>query len=123
MTSGEKRLALGRQQIRDGEAKIREGSARVAQAKLEYEQAAAVGSAVADKQQQANTLRPIGVRWEAAIQEIKDGNKLVAKGNANISRGESEIGEGRLLMETGSVLIRNAHRSRLGQSLLSLPTN
>ena len=122
LTSGEKRLALGRQQIRDGEAKIREGSERVAKAKLEYEQAAA-GGAAADKKQQASTLRAIGLRWEAALQEIKDGNKLVAKGNANISRGESEIGEGRLLMETGSVLIRNAHRSRLGQSLLPLPTN
>ena len=123
LTSGEKRLALGRQQIRDGEAKIREGSERVTQAKLEYEQAAAAGSAASDKKQQASTLRPIGVRWETALQEIKDGNKLVAKGNANISRGESEIGEGRLLMETGSVLIRNAHRSRLGQALLPLPTN
>ena len=122
MTSGEKRLALGRQQVREGEAKIRDGSARVAQAKLEYEQAAAAGAAAPDKQQQANALRQIGLRWEAALQEIKDGNKLVAKGNANISRGESEIGDGRLLMETGSVLIRNSHRSRLGQSLLPLPT-
>ena len=125
LTKGEKRLALGRQQVRDGEAKIREGSERVAKAKLEYEQAASVvgASTASDKQKQASTLRPIGMRWEAAIQEIKDGNKLVAKGNANINRGESEIREGGLLMETGSILIRNAHRSRLGQSLLPLPTS
>jgi hypothetical protein len=123
--SREKHLALGRQQVLEGQAKIRAGSERVSQAKLEYEQVALVGadSTTSDKQVQAKALRAIGVRWEAAFQEIKDGNKLVAKGNANMNRGESEIGEGRMLMETGSVLMRNAHWSRLGQQLLVLPTS
>ena len=123
LTKGEKRLELGRQQVREGEVKIREGSERAENAKLEYEQAVAGGSAASDKQKQASTLRAIGLRWETAIQEIKDGNKLVAKGNANIDRGDSEIREGRLLMETGSVLMRNAQRSRLNLRLLPLPTS
>lgn len=121
LTKGEKRLELGRRQVREGEVKIREGSERAARAKLEYEQAAAGGSATSDRQKQASQLRAIGLRWETAIQEIKDGNKLVAKGRANIDRGESEIREGRLLMETGSVLMRNAQRSRLSLTLLPMP--
>lgn len=124
LIKGEKRLALGRQQIRDGEAKIREGNIRVSQAKLEYEQAAITHSAStgSEKQIKADALREIGVRWDAAIQEIKDGNKLIAKGNENTARGESEVRDGRLLMETGSILMRNAQRSRLGQASLSMPT-
>lgn len=124
LTRGEKRLALGREQVREGETKVREGSIRVSQEKLEYEQAAMTqgGSTKAEKQRKAIVLRAIGVRWDAAIQDIKMGNSLIAKGNENIARGESEIREGRLLMETGSVSMRNAQRSRLGQRSLSLPT-
>lgn len=121
LTRGEKRLVLGRQQVREGEEEIRAGSERVAQAKLEYEQLVAGGSTATDNKAQAEALRAIGMRWEAAIKEIREGNKLVAKGNANIDRGESEIRDGRLLMEKGSIMMRNAHRSRLGKKLLALP--
>lgn len=123
LTKGEKRLELGRRQVQEGEAKIRGGSERAEKAKLEYEQAATDGAAASNKQKHASTLRAIGLRWETAIQEIKDGNKLVANGNANLDRGESEIREGQLLMETGSVLMRNAQRSRLSLRLLPLPTS
>lgn len=121
LTKGEKRLELGRRQVRDGESKIREGTERVEKARLDYEHAVTAGSLGSDTKEQARALRAIGLRWETAIQQIKDGNKLVAKGNANIDRGESEIREGRRLMETGSILMRNAHRSRLGQPLLPMP--
>ena len=119
VTKREKRLEPGRQQVRDGEARIRSGNERSEKARQEYEDAASNESA--SEQEQANALREIGLRWKKAIQEIKEGNKLVAKGKANIDRGESEIREGRSLMETGSILMRNAHRSRLGLSLLPLP--
>lgn len=119
VTKGEKRLELGRQQVRDGEARIRSGNEQSEKARLEHEDAASNDSVT--KQEQANALREIGSRWEKAIGEIKEGNKLVAKGKANIDRGESEVREGRSLMETGSILMRNAHRSRLGLSLLPLP--
>lgn len=123
VSQGEKRLAQGRKQIQDGEAMIRDGGERASQAKLEYEQAAAIiaGPSKTGQQAKADVLREIGMRWEAANQTIKNGNKLVANGNSSIARGEAEIREGLALMETGSVLMRNAHRSRLGQELLPMP--
>lgn len=121
---GERRLALGRQQIRDGEARIRDGSERAAQAKLDYQQLAGTTDELpaAEKKSRAEILRTVGSRWQAAIEEIKDGNRLIKTGNANVTRGEAEIREGRMLMESGSILMRNSYRSRLGQKLLPLPS-
>ncbi len=124
LTRGEQRLALGRQQIRDGEAKVREGSQRAAEARAEYEQLAATvdGLSAADRKARTEALRETGSRWQAALDVIKEGNRLIAKGNANVDRGEAEVRDGRRMMETGSVLMRNSHRSRSGQPLLPLPS-
>lgn len=124
ITRGEQRLALGRQQIRDGEAKIRDGNERAARAKSEYAQlATAIDSLpAAERKARSEVLRETGSRWQAAIDDVKAGNRIVATGNTNISRGETEIREGQKLMETGSVLMRNSSRSRQGQELLPLPS-
>ncbi len=124
LTRGEQRLALGRQQIRDGEAKVRDGTLRAAEAKAEYERLAATadGLSAAERTARNQALRETGSRWQAALDVIKDGNRLIAKGNANVDRGEEEIRDGRRMMETGSILMRNSYRSRSGQPLLPLPS-
>jgi hypothetical protein len=75
-----------------------------------------------DVDAEAKRLRAIGKRWEGAIEEIKDGNTLVYKGNKSIDLRQSEIREGRALMESGSTLMRNSQRIRLGDEMLPLPT-
>ncbi|MEL7187126.1 MAG: hypothetical protein AAFN50_11940 [Pseudomonadota bacterium] len=121
---GEKRLADGRKQVRDGEAKIATGNKRVLQAKEDYIAATiAAGAATTPKQveEESKRLRAIGKRWEVAIDEIRDGNRLVERGNKSIDQAHSEIREGRGLMAQGSTLMRNSQRSRLGEEMLPIP--
>ncbi len=121
VNKGEAQLAEGRQQVREGEAAIRAGNQRVLQARRDYQAAvaAAGGSATpADVAAEAMQLKNIGKRWEDAIDDIKDGNKLVDKGNKNIDSGQSEVRAGRRLMESGSTLMRNSQRTRMGEPLL-----
>lgn len=118
---GEKRLAQGQKKIRDGEAMISEGNSKVTQSRQDYQAAAAtsgVSSIPKEIELEAKRLRAIGNRWQVAIDEIKDGNKLVSKGNKDISTAQSEIREGRALVQSGSTLMRNAQRSRMGNKPL-----
>lgn len=121
---GEKRLAAGREQVREGEARIADGNKRVLQAKQDYIAAVArTGDASTPQQVQneSKQLQAIGKRWEGAISDIRDGNKLVDRGNKSIDQGQSEIREGRMLMEQGSTLMRNSQRTRRGEKLLPEP--
>lgn len=122
---GESRLQEGRKQVREGEDMVRRGGTAVMQSRQDYQTAAlAAGSASNPDgvKKEAKRLKAIGARWEDAIEQIKDGNKLVAKGNKNISRGQSEIRKGRALLESGSTLMRNAERIRLGEQPLPDPS-
>lgn len=124
ISKGEKLLQEGRNQIRDGEAQIDAGNQRVRQARQDYQDAVlSAGGSTAPKadRAEAQRLRVIGKRWEDAIEEIKEGNRLVDLGNKNIDKGQKEIREGRQLLEEGSILMRNSHRSRLGDTLLPMP--
>ena len=121
---GEKRVTEGRQQVRDGQAKITEGNERVIQGRLDYQSAvAAMGGSTSPKQVDAEVkrLKTIGDRWADAIDDIKDGNKLVDKGNKNIDSGQAKIREGRVQIESGSTLMRNSQRIRLGEEQLPVP--
>jgi len=118
---GERGLIDGRKQIRDGESMVSKGSSLVRSARAEYINIASSGGsatspdAVSDE---AKRLRDIGNEWEDAIEMIRDGNKLVEKGNKNINTGQADIRKGREMMETGSTLVRNSERLRLGETLL-----
>lgn len=121
---GEKRVTEGRQQVRDGQAKITEGNERVIQGRLDYQSAvAAMGGSTSPKQVEAEVkrLKTIGDRWADAIDDIKDGNKLVEKGNKTIDAGQAKIRKGRAQIESGSTLMRNSQRIRLGEEQLSVP--
>lgn len=125
VTKGENRLEDGRRQVRDGETKIATGNQQVLQAKEDYIAAATTsGGATTPRQveDESKRLRAIGKRWEDAIDEIRDGNRLVDRGNKNIDQAQGEIREGRTLMEQGSTLMRNSQRARLGEELLPEPT-
>ena len=118
---GEKRLAQGQKKIRDGEALISQGNNKVAQSRQDYQAAAVTSGASSNPKEiefEAKRLRAIGDRWQDAIDEIKDGNQLVSKGTNEISTAQSDIREGRALVESGSTLMRNAQRSRMGDKPL-----
>jgi len=118
---GESRLVEGRKQVRDGEAMVSNGSSLVTNARFEYKDVARTsGDAnTPDKvSSEASRLKKIGSRWEDAIEEIRDGNSLVSKGNKNIGKAQSDIRKGRRMMERGSTLVRNSERMRLDQALL-----
>lgn len=118
---GEAQLTEGRKQVREGEAAIRAGNQAVLRARRDYQAAvAAAGSSSTPDEvaAEAKRLKNIGKRWEDAIDDIKDGNKLVEKGNKNIDEGQSEVRGGRRLMESGSNLMRNSQRTRMGEPLL-----
>ena len=124
VSKGEQRLADGRKQVRDGQSMVTEGNERVIQSRLDYQAAAsAVGGSSTPKEVEleAKRLKTIGERWENAIDEIKQGNKLVDKGNKNIDRGQADIRDGRAQIESGSVLMRNSQRIRLNEELLPAP--
>lgn len=120
----EERLIKGRKQLRDGEAMVQSGSTRVTNSRFEYKDlanasgGASTPSAVADE---AKKLKAIGKRWEEAIESIRDGNKLVDKGNKTIAEAQEDIRKGRQMMEQGSTLVRNSARIRYNQALLPLP--
>lgn len=120
VAEGEERIGEGREQVARGEAKIREGNDFVVAARRAYiDQARISGEAASPRavEAEARKLREIGDRWQDAIDEIREGNALVDKGNRNIDRGQSETREGRLLMERGSTLVRDGERIRLGSAL------
>ena len=121
VSKGEKRLAEGQKKVRDGEAMISQGNSNVMQSRQDYQAAAAISGSSSNPKEiefEAKRLRAVGDRWKNAIEEIKDGNRLVLKGNEEISKAQSEIREGRALLESGSTLMRNAQRARLGDKPL-----
>jgi len=118
---GEKQVSEGRQQVRDGQGKVTERNERVIQARLDYQSAVtAMGGSTSPKQvgNEAKRLKAIGDRWADAINDIKSGNKLVEKGNKSIDAGQIRIRGGREQIESGSVLMRNSQRIRLGEKQL-----
>lgn len=120
--SGEKKLAAGQKKVRDGEAMISQGNSKVTQSRLDYQAAAVTSGGSSNPREiqfEARRLRAIGDRWQDAIEEIKAGNSLLLKGNEEISKAQSDIREGRALIESGSTLMRNAQRSRLGDKPLA----
>ena len=123
LKKGEKRMAEARAQVRKGEAMIREGNEGVLKSRRDYEAAARkTGAATAPNvvSDEAKRLKAIGKRWEDALETIKDGTKLVEKGNKNIGIAHGEIRDGRVLIESGSVLMRNSERMRRGDELLPI---
>lgn len=122
--SGDTRLAEGRKQVREGEALIDSGNAGTLRARQDYQDLALLtGKANSPDEvaKETKRLKAIGKRWEEAIDDIKDGNKLVSKGNKSIDRGQAEIREGRMLMDAGSTMMRNSQRTRIGEDLLPIP--
>lgn len=123
--NGEALLMKGRKRVRDGEAMVSNGSSLVSNARFEYRDLArATGDATDPKtvSKEAKNLKAAGERWEDAIDTIRDGNKLIDKGNDDIADAQKEIRKGRKLMERGSVMVRNSERLRLEESLLSVPS-
>lgn len=120
----EKRLIEGRKQLRDGEAMVQSGSTRVTNSRFEYKDLAnASGNATSPGAvaEEAKKLRTVGNRWEDAIESIRDGNKLVDKGNKTIAGAQEDIRKGRQMMEQGSTLVRNSARIGYNQALLPMP--
>ena len=123
LKKGEKRMAEARAQVRKGEAMIREGNEGVLKSRRDYEVAARkTGAATAPNvvSDEAKRLKAIGKRWDDALDTIKAGNTLVEKGNKNIGIAQGEIRDGRVLIESGSVLMRNSERMRRGDELLPI---
>ncbi len=121
---GEALLIKGRKRVRDGEAMVSNGSTLVTNARFGYRDLArTMGDATNPKtvSSEAKKLKNAGKRWEDAIDTIKDGNKLIDKGNDDISDAQKAIRKGRQLMERGSVMVRNSERLRMEESLLSVP--
>lgn len=119
--NGENQLLEGRKQVREGEAMIARGSQGTLNARQDYQDAAKFtgkASTPDELAKEAKRLKSIGDQWEDAIDDIRDGNKLVTKGNRTIDRGQSEIRVGRALIEAGSTMMRNSQRLRLGEELL-----
>lgn len=124
ISKGEKKLEEGRKQIREGEALVDSGNKQVREERQNYQNAVLAGgrsNSPKEVEAEAKRLRAIGNRWEDAIDDIKQGNKLVDKGNKNIDRGQAEIRDGRKLLEQGSTLMRNSQRAKLGEDLLPMP--
>ena len=118
---GETRMVEARRQIRDGEAKIRAGSEQLLRCRVDYENVVNGTEATpTSRADEARQLKAIGRRWEAALDTIREGNLLVEKGNKNIETGRVEVRDGRTMTETGSILMRNAERSRRGDALLPM---
>lgn len=121
---GEERLSEGRSQVRDGEKMIREGNTGVSTTRIDYQNAArATGEAATPTLvgEEAKRLKIVGKRWQASIDMIRDGNKLVKKGNKNIDKGQAEIREGRMLLDSASNMMRNSKRAQLGAQMLPHP--
>lgn len=126
VSKGELLLTEGRQKVREGEIKIADGNERVIQSRNDYQAAAQVAggsSSPKEVDREAKRLKAIGKRWEDAIDQIRDGNKLVEKGNEKIDRGHGLIREGRSSIDAGSTMMRNAQRLRLGEDLLLEPNS
>lgn len=120
----EDELAEGRKLVREGESKIDRGNLDTLRARQEYQAAARASGASAspgDLEKEVKRFKKIGGEWEDAIDEIKAGNKLVAKGNKRINAAQDEIREGRALMESGSTMMRNSQRLRMNEGLLPPP--
>jgi uncharacterized phage infection (PIP) family protein YhgE len=122
---GSKALEAGRKQIREGESMVQRGNNLVSAVRFEYQSAvknagtATTPDAVAAE---AKALKVVGSRWEDAIDMIRDGNRLVEKGNKTLDAAQAQVREGRTLVERGSTLMRNSERLRLGEDLLDPAT-
>lgn len=120
----DEKLSDGRKLVREGEAKIDQGNIDTLRARQEYQTAARSSGQSASPEELAKEvkrLKKIGAQWEDAIDDIKDGNKLVAKGNKIIDDAQSDIRQGRALMESGSTMMRNSQRLRMGEGQLPMP--
>lgn len=122
--NAEQDLEEGRKLVREGESRIDRGNIDTLRARQEYQSAArASGSSLSPKEleKEIKRFKKIGNQWEDAIGEIKAGNKLVAKGNRLINSAQDSIREGRALMESGSTMMRNSQRIRMGSDILLQP--
>ena len=121
---GEKALEASRKELREGEALIQSGSEMVIRARQSYQlEAARIGGSSSPKEieYEAERLTSIGDKWEDAINDIKKGNKMVAKSKEMQTDAQAYVKEGRELVESGSNFIRNSQRMRLEIPLLPAP--
>ena len=103
---------------------VRTGSDKAASARTSYRDLAqSVGTATDPDRvaKEAKRLKAAGKSWRAAIAEVEDGNKLIKKGNKLIENAQNDIRTGRLMMERGSVLVRNSARTKIDSELLPVP--
>jgi hypothetical protein len=52
-------------------------------------------------------------QWDDALDDIKDGNKLVGKGNKAMQKAHKEIREGGKLIASGDTIKRDLEQARL----------
>ncbi|NND67954.1 MAG: hypothetical protein HKN19_10230 [Halioglobus sp.] len=121
IADAESELAEGRDLVRQGEARIDQGTLDTLQARQDYQAAArAAGDAKSpgEVDKEIKRFKKIGDKWEDAIDEVRDGNNLVKKGNKRLAAAREDIRKGRALIEAGSTLMRNSQRLQWGEELL-----
>ena len=103
-------LKRGQDDVKRGEALVAGGRKAATKQRQEYLDALAKSGSADDPQSleiEIQRLRGIGRLWQRAIQDIKEGNRLIDKGNKTIATARNDIRLGRELMERGSELAIN----------------
>tara|TARA_R110002073_G_scaffold270138_1_gene433442 strand:- start:310 stop:846 length:537 start_codon:yes stop_codon:yes gene_type:complete len=99
--------------IRKGESLIAKGNETVRDSRNQYRALANDTGRATDPDEVADEAKQfdkLADRWEDALDDIDDGEKLIKKGNKAANKAESRINEGRSLVASGKKLRSDTER-------------